>query len=421
MPVARTGVSHVACRRWIYVPSLIAWLDASTEEQRRMRDVIRLFADRESRDELGLGQLRDGISDALFPGTSTLLTRARYLLFVPWVYQLAARSSDPVAKADRLERELIEPLKRSDDNAGLLGTQAGVTLKTLPSSVYWSMLRHYGILRDASLSRADALSFRGGGIPSDAEADPARPATAWSATMPPPPEGFPQVVDGGFRLQPDEAAWLRDRILDTAPGSYLAHLTQHSPDPNSPSPWADPASASTGTEVRLLLDHARAFSAVVHGAQLLYNLMIAEEYEQRPLQRVDNPVARYRDELDEWASRLPVAVDLHAWRFEELVTHIEVDRGSPIHPSTRRFVTEWLGMLRASMPATLAGNERARHLIRTREKHNKGAQTRLGNPRRLATWGGGSGAGALVFRWPTVRTILIDIHDGLARREAADA
>ena len=114
------------------MPSLIAWLDASAEEQRRMRDVIRLFSDRESRDELGIGQLRDGISDALFPGTSTLLTRARYLLFVPWIYQQAARSSAPVAKADRLERELIEPLKRSVDNAGLLGTQAGITLKTLP-------------------------------------------------------------------------------------------------------------------------------------------------------------------------------------------------------------------------------------------------------------------------------------------------
>src|SRR5690606_747827 len=143
------------------LPSLIAWLDASAEEQRRMRDVIRLFSDRESRDELGLGQLRDGISDALFPGTSTLLTRARYLLFVPWIYQLAARSSDPVATADRLERQLTEPLKPSSDNAGLLGTQAGVTLKALPSSVYWTMLRHYGILRDPSLSREDALAFEG--------------------------------------------------------------------------------------------------------------------------------------------------------------------------------------------------------------------------------------------------------------------
>lgn len=66
------------------VPSLIAWLDADTDDQARMREIVKLFTDRDSRDELGLGQVRDAISDGLFPGTSVLLTRARYLLLVPW-------------------------------------------------------------------------------------------------------------------------------------------------------------------------------------------------------------------------------------------------------------------------------------------------------------------------------------------------
>ena len=33
---------------------------------------------------MGLGSLRDALSDALFPGTSYLQTRLRYVLFVPW-------------------------------------------------------------------------------------------------------------------------------------------------------------------------------------------------------------------------------------------------------------------------------------------------------------------------------------------------
>ncbi|MGH3706350.1 MAG: DUF6361 family protein, partial [Agromyces sp.] len=58
--------------------STVAWLDTSTDEQRRVREVIALFSQQESRDELGIGQIRDALSDHLFPGTSVLQTRARY-------------------------------------------------------------------------------------------------------------------------------------------------------------------------------------------------------------------------------------------------------------------------------------------------------------------------------------------------------
>ncbi len=129
------------------MPSLIAWLDASSEEQRRMREIIRLFTERDSRDELGIGQVRDAISDGLFPGTSTLLTRARYLLFVPWCYQLAAGKADLLAAADQNERKMIVALRQEEDFAGLLGMRSGPLLKTLPSTVYRGTLRYYGILR----------------------------------------------------------------------------------------------------------------------------------------------------------------------------------------------------------------------------------------------------------------------------------
>ena len=64
---------------------MIAWLDTSSDEQRRVRELIALFAQSESRDELGIGQVRDAFSEMLFPGTSVIQTRARYFLFVPWI------------------------------------------------------------------------------------------------------------------------------------------------------------------------------------------------------------------------------------------------------------------------------------------------------------------------------------------------
>jgi hypothetical protein len=66
------------------MPSTIAWLDFSDEEQRRAREIVALFAQPESRDELGIGTVRDALSGAMFPGISVLQSSARYFLFVPW-------------------------------------------------------------------------------------------------------------------------------------------------------------------------------------------------------------------------------------------------------------------------------------------------------------------------------------------------
>lgn len=56
--------------------SVLAWLDASSAEQRHVREIVALFTQQESRDELGLGQVRDVFSDRLFPGMNEPATVA---------------------------------------------------------------------------------------------------------------------------------------------------------------------------------------------------------------------------------------------------------------------------------------------------------------------------------------------------------
>jgi uncharacterized protein DUF6361 len=67
--------------------SAFVWLDYSERERRKMLDVVDLFREHDTRDELGVGSVRDAFADMLFPGTSTIMTRARYFLLVPWAYQ----------------------------------------------------------------------------------------------------------------------------------------------------------------------------------------------------------------------------------------------------------------------------------------------------------------------------------------------
>ena len=64
--------------------SVLAWVDSSSAHRDQMDRLLDAFRDKGTVDELGIGTLRDTFSDYLFPGTSTLHTRARYLLFVAW-------------------------------------------------------------------------------------------------------------------------------------------------------------------------------------------------------------------------------------------------------------------------------------------------------------------------------------------------
>ena len=65
------------------------WLASSERERQQAMELVTALRQKESRDELGIGTARDALADLLFPGTSTLHTRARYHLFIPWAYQTA--------------------------------------------------------------------------------------------------------------------------------------------------------------------------------------------------------------------------------------------------------------------------------------------------------------------------------------------
>lgn len=397
---------------------MIAWLDADTEDQARMRDIIRLFTDRDSRDELGLGQVRDVISDGLFPGTTVLLTRARYLLFVPWCFQLAEGRPDPLAMADKNERQVISTLRRSgsDDLTGLLGARVGQALQTLPSTIYWGTLRRYGIVREDLAWKSDVFGAVARAEDGDDEGARKR-ISAWSHSVPPVPPDFPHRIDDAFALSREEAGWLSERVLEHAPGTVMAHLMNHAPMKESRSPWSDPAVQGVEGEAAALLRNAEAFSTAMHGAALLYNLQLAEEYERvipEDRRRFAAPVEQYRGDLAEWADRVERARIAH-WDVGDLWRWVYDTAKATIAPGSARFISDWVAHVQGIDPRAISEDLVARDLVRERERRQKRALARLGNPKRLSAWSGAAGAGALTFRWDTVRDIALDIHAGLRR------
>ena len=79
--------------------STLTWLDYSERDRRRALDVIDLFRETGTVDELGLAGIRNSFSDLFFPGTSTIQTRACYFLLVPWTFLRLERLRKPSSKA----------------------------------------------------------------------------------------------------------------------------------------------------------------------------------------------------------------------------------------------------------------------------------------------------------------------------------
>ena len=166
----------------------------------------------------------------------------------------------------------------------------------------------------------------------------------------------------------NESEWLQERILQSAPGSVLSHLAVTRPSEDSTYPWDDPALSRVSGGARGLLDHARNFSLVMHGAQLLYNLLLAERYEQLGFNRIEGTVDVYRDALEEWETTSLATLDLATWNVDELLNHCNVIRGSPVSALARRFVTDWLRLVLDARGSALAESLAARTLVANREQ-----------------------------------------------------
>jgi hypothetical protein len=164
-----------------------------------------------------------------------------------------------------------------------------------------------------------------------------------------------------------------------------------------------------------LVRDAALFSLAIHGAALLYNLLIAERYEKAGLTEREEPVARYRKELLDWNERVSAEHGLKSWDRSGMWTRlIQQNPRIAANAPARRFIDRWLDAVTCGATGDATTDPSLRNLVAERERSVKKGQSRLVNDELLRTWSGASGSRQLVFRWPQVRRILADIHDGCA-------
>jgi hypothetical protein len=422
--IARTRVSvHTPNSFVTTMTSLFTWIDHSESDRRKMLDVIDLFREQGTRDELGLSVIRDGFADLLFPGTGSLQTRPRYFLFVPWMYRHLererVRSSEIARRARAFEVRLIDAIVESGDSEGTIGVRARATLQRMPSSIYWTGLRRLGILRFQgsqddyyrSLDEWYRRSSRAQRTDDGELVDRLRPN--WHHELPEAPEGFEALARGrtvalSLSLEECEAEYLKEQIDNSVGDSIFAWcLDRIEKKPQVSFAWDHPAAEYLPLNLKRQLSHARAFSELMAGAPLLYNGMVFEDLPLREKQFVE-----VRQKFNDWFTLIRSREEeLNDWDRADFWLQVS-ESGTRPSAAASAFVHSWSDLVRSASGAdALWASPEARNLIRNRELGLKKGLARLGpnNQHARETLSGLVGTSRMDFRWRDAVQIYNDI------------
>lgn len=409
----------------------IGWIDFSPSDRNKVKNVLALLAEPGTLDELGIGQIRDAYSDLLFPGISTIQTRAKYFILVPRILRdyerMSAYEKKRVGYAQaylQKQENLIAQflVEKNKDAVGIIGSTAVHSggVKRRPSAVYWNGLRTFEIVK-TDLSLADFCrtidrddDSYGDGIETDDATDDKDVSRRNSlCKIPDRDPNWMALPNLDLSLSKKEAQFLKDKITGARgiSNSVISQLLK--------SDLLDKVLASTdGIEdidfdllveqvrlekriddrCKLNLTKAQEFSLAMEGPHILYNILLARNNQH------DEKLELYEKEYRFWLDKVLAKNLFEADNVRTWVDHLD-SMGARISPSARDFVIRFGQLILQS-----ANRVQIEGCISKRSKQNKGDKSYL--MRRLNNEGW-VGMRRLTYRWGTARNILRDIQGGL--------
>jgi len=384
----------------------LGWIDFSKSDRDMVLSVLRQLTEPGAVDELGIGTIRDGFSDILFPGTSTIQTRAKYLFIIPYICLELERGKK------LLPRQFIEALEQSELDLidalavngaeGVIGQRSRQTLRRKPSSIYWSALRTYGFISEpVTLSEYAALFYARKTAAEQEKRLGKRKAKYEDDTT----DDFDAGMSGAafwrvpaakdnwresltIKLTFDEATYLRERIT-SMPGtrdSLLALvLRENRLDFTEYEKFDDIYAMQSIMPPELLRDYklARDFSRFIFGAQVRYNVI----YSNGQNELANELWSQYKEE-------------------HPTVSLTDIQARLKPRASVMRF-------LKAYQSAIDNESELDKLIIR-REKELKGAaRAKLTNTELYQYDDNNVNMSPLVYRLPNVQRIVKDIFEGV--------
>ncbi|GEM_PF-345093 len=141
------------------------WVDFSPTAKNKVKQFLDIMGMGGVMDELGIGSIRDNVSDKLYPGISTLYSRAKYFFITPYIltyWKYSNKIINPDGTVGKIEKDSLQFFETMEINANTaiigyykgnkiketyFGSVSGPELKRQPSSIYWSGLKRYGLIK----------------------------------------------------------------------------------------------------------------------------------------------------------------------------------------------------------------------------------------------------------------------------------
>lgn len=422
--------------------SSVGWIELAPDALRQLQH--ELEGNQEGVvDEIGVGALHAGYADRLFPGTSLLHTRPRYLFFTAWNYLQLAKKGVPCGdigeQKDKAElwvtRQLIERGTSSAESQGIIGGKVYVEAKRQPAQPvdmrYWTALVVFGIyhgparstlVREWDPNRIERVASRGPAGDDDLSDD----ALARFDVPPPPHRWLGRGHrDLSLNLQRDEAELLRTKLTNLDPPCVLseaARKLRKRLSASAAAPWEEPllVEAAQALGERGVLERARCASPLAKLTRAIYAALVERMKESDLARGVRAAAPSPRSYLDE-VSRIfreerrdvrdAIALDLDALRGDIAI-------------SARLY--DLLAHVQAQCDRVRRQGDVARHLLddQTLERFAAVEVARKGSRARLAPTPAGRdlrreatkiAVVGLNYRFRVVARMLRDVREGLSR------
>jgi hypothetical protein len=408
--------------------SQLGWVDFSSTDREQVTKILAMIREPGTLDELGIGQIRDAFADLLFPGFSTIQTRAKYLITVPRIF----RDYHLLSVAEKKRNPLEKYLKECEDDVAQqlvkkhgIGKEKGIIGSTMidkdgvsrrPSSVYWNAYRQFGIIKENLSLHEFCRAY-----------EKVSPSTHHAVEQH--DEGSDD--DGHFRLKrsvelPDlNENWMSDLSLDLSKkeAQFLVDYITLSTDINDAvasqllkygllDTALEDEYNSLETLTLLLINEdevsslckdtiklANEFSLAMEGPHIRYNIVLAQK------NGFENSVEKYIQEFKVWREKVR-QIDLFYQQSDDIwLSAAKRDHTRPFKPKTTNFIKAWSKLIREG-----ASEEELDKLVEKQAIDNKKERSQLRKKVLKDEW---VGIRRLDYRWFYVQKILKDIQKGL--------